>query len=149
VGTSTTTAQLTAKVSRMADAVAKLPAATERPNAATAERVMGAAVSSMSGGDNRLSGAGPVGVSANPTGGGRVNVNPTGPVHLVENPTAAHSIGADGARLRLGSRWVTGPVWHRGTRGKGRWARAKSELVAPVRDDTAKAMHATTQGIFG
>ena len=149
MGTSTSAAQLTAKLARMTDKVARLPVDTERPNARTAERVMGAAVSSMAGGDNRLSGAGPVGVSTLTTGTGRVMVDPRGPVYLVENPTSAHTIGAGGTRLHLGGRWVTGPVFHRGTRGKGQWARAKGELVAPIRDDTARAMNATAQEVFG
>ena len=149
MGTSRTTAEFSAKLAKMTNGVAKLPAATERPNADTAERVMGAAVSSMAGGDNRLSGAGPVGVKAATTGLGRVNVDPVGPVHLVENPTAAHEIGAGGRRLRIGGRWVTGPVFHRGTRGKGQWRRARDETAKRVSTDTANAMHTTTTEVFG
>ncbi len=149
MGTSRTPAEFSQKLARMTDGVAKLPRELERPNATTAERVIGQAVSNMSGGDNRLSRAGGVGVNATPTGTGKVNVDPRGPVHLVENPTKRHSIGTAGAPLRVGGRWVTGPVPHPGTKGKGQWKRARSQLPNPVRADTAKAMHTTALGAFG
>jgi len=133
----------------MSDAVAKLPADLEGSNARTTEGVIGAAVSSMSGGDNRLSRAGPVGVKVGRTGSGRLNVDPRGPVHLVENPTAPHVIGSSSTRLRIGSSWITGPAFHRGTKGKGEWVKARGELVEPVRAETAKAMHTAAQGAFG
>ena len=149
MGTSRSTAEFAAKLGRMADSVAKLPADTARPNADTAAKVIGDAVNSMSGGDGRLSGAGPVGVNTTVVGGA-VLVSPRGPVHLVENPIGPHEIGADGARLRLGNRWVTGPVRHRGTRGKGQWSRARDGVLpAQVADNTAKAMHTTTTRTFG
>ena len=154
MGTSKSAAEFSGKLAKMTDGVARLPADTARKNAATANTVMGEAVNRMSGGDGRLSRAGRgrgagVGVSTS-VDGGRVNVDPRGPVHLVENPTSAHTIGEGGARLHLGGRWVTGPVHHRGTRGKGEWARARDGAVRDrVSADTATAMHATTKGAFG
>jgi hypothetical protein len=149
VGTSKSTAEFSGKLGRMASDLARLETTTAHQNAQTAEEVIGRAVSSMSGGDDRLSGAGPVGVSTAVIGG-QVAVSPRGPVVLVENPTVPHVIGAGGTRLRIGSRWVTGPVFHRGTRGKGEWARARdNQLPRRVSDDTAKAMTDTARRVFG
>lgn len=152
MGTSSTAAEFAGKLAKMTDGVARLPQETAKKNAATAEKVLGAAVNSMSG-DGRLSRANggrgaAVGVSTTILGG-RVNVSPKGPVGLVENPTVPHTIGGTGSRLRLGTRWVTGPVQHPGTRGKGQWARAREGLVDPVRNDIANAMTTTAQQAFG
>jgi hypothetical protein len=129
VGTSRTPAEFAGKLSRMTDGVARIPAVTARPNASRAETVVGGAVREMSGGDGRLSGAGPVGVNV-ATAGGRVTVDPAGPVYLVENDTRPHG-------------------HHPGTRGKGQWAKARAALVQPVAEDTAQAMTATTRRVFG
>ncbi|HKY13366.1 MAG TPA: hypothetical protein VJM33_00475 [Microthrixaceae bacterium] len=120
----------------------------------------------------------PVGVKAVPTGRGSVLVVPKGPVWLVENDTAAHIIGAGRGREMAGrgrtevtgtgrfykldaestplnfsgnpDDWITGPVPHPGTTGKGQWAAARDSKVIPAtRGDTEKAMVDTMMAVFG
>ena len=151
MGTSKTTAELSGKLAKMATATARIPTKTERPNADTAERVMGGAVRRMAP-RGRLSGAGAsVGATGVPRGNGRVEVVPAGPVWLVENNTARHAIGAEGEVLRIGGAFVTGPVPHPGTVGKGEWARARdgSELPRAVVTTTGNEMATTLGEVFG
>jgi hypothetical protein len=129
VGRSKTAAEFSGKVARATDNLRRVPPEVARKNAKTAEDAMGAAVASMSGGDNRLSGAGRVGVDTS-TSGGRVDVSPRGPVHLVENDTRPHG-------------------GHPGTRGKGQWKRARDQLAPRVARDVHQAATTATRKAFG
>jgi hypothetical protein len=99
-----------------------------RDGGKAARSVFEPAVRASVGGDSML-GTAVVGVASVKLADGWI-VRAKGPVHLADNPTRAHTITPRSGRvLMVGDRFVTGPVQHPGTRGKGRWRAAEPAAV--------------------
>lgn len=141
--------------------VAKFPAnvtLANRVGVEAAALAVKTAVLAELGGVTRLSGVGRKGAkigvrydvrgAANPT----ALVRATGPFHLIERDTKPHTIPkrrGKSNRLRLGDRWVTGPIQHPGTRGKHPWARGTAFARSITREVYGRAHARMLRRLFG
>jgi len=115
-----------------------------------AERSLAAAVLAASGGDNRLSHAGRVGVRSSESAGS-ARISALGPFYLLEGPVSPHTEEPSSRRaLAGGLRHPVASVRHPGVRARREWSRATgrtaSTLGEPWSDELGSALFDAYRG---